>query len=67
MMTGTPKSALFLGACCVAAIAAVGSIFELSSGHPQLGSSLTGTILAISLPAAGLLFYAAVRDANANQ
>ncbi len=63
----TPKSAIFLGASCVAAIAAVGSIFELSSGQPQLGSLTTGVILALSLPAVGLLFYAAVRSANASE
>ncbi|NJL39339.1 MAG: hypothetical protein HC840_15245 [Leptolyngbyaceae cyanobacterium RM2_2_4] len=63
----TPKSSLFLGGSCVAAIAAVGSIFELSSGTPQLGTLLTSIILALSIPAVGLLFYAAVRDARANQ
>ncbi len=52
---------------CVAAIAAVGSIFELSSGNPQLGSVVTGIILAASVPLTGLFFYAAVRDAKANQ
>ncbi|MBD1871434.1 hypothetical protein H6F88_14670 [Oculatella sp. FACHB-28] len=63
----TPKSSVFLGGSCVAAIAAVGSIFELSSGTPQLGTLLTSIILALSTPAVGLLFYAAVRDARANQ
>lgn len=63
----TPKSGLFLGASCVAAIAAVGSIFELSSGEPQLGKLVTSIILVISIPLGGWLFYAAVRDANANQ
>lgn len=63
----TPKSSVFLGGSCVAAIAAVGSIFELSSGTPQLGTLLTSIILALSIPAVGLLFYAAVRDAKANQ
>jgi hypothetical protein len=63
----TPKSSVFLGGSCVAAIAAVGSIFELSSGTPQLGTLLTSIILALSIPAVGLLFYAAVRDARANQ
>lgn len=63
----TPKSAVFLGACCVAAIAAVGSIFELSSGEPQLGNLTTSIILAISVPAVGLLFYAAVRSANTSE
>jgi len=65
--TVTPKSALFLGCSCVAAIAAVGSIFELASGEPKLGGLITGIILALSIPLGGFLFYAAVRDANANQ
>lgn len=62
----TPKSGLFLGGSCVAAIAAVGSIFELASGEPQLGSLFTAVILALSIPLGGFLFFAAVRDANAN-
>ena len=66
-MYTTPKSALFLGASCVAAIAAVGSIFELSSGEPQLGSLVTSIILAVSVPLGGFLFYAAVKEANTNQ
>jgi hypothetical protein len=60
----TPKSGVFLLSSC---IAAVGSIFELSSGNPQLGPLVTGIILAASIPLTGLLFYAAVRDAKANQ
>ena len=60
----TPKSGLFLGGCCIAAIAAVGSIFELSSGNPDLGGLTTSIILAISVPLTGLFFVAAVRDAN---
>ncbi len=63
----TPKSGVFLLISCVAAIAAVGSIFELSSGNPQLGSLVTGIILAASVPLTALFFYAAVRDARANQ
>lgn len=62
----TPKSGFFLGACCIAGIAAVGSVFELSSGQPELGNLATGIILAISVPAIGIFFYAAVRSANAN-
>lgn len=60
----TPKSGLFLGGSCIAAIAAVGSIFELSSGNPDLGGLTTSIILAISVPLTGLFFLAAVRDAN---
>lgn len=66
MMIMTPKSGLFLGGSCVAAIAAVGSIFELASGEPNLGGLATSIILAVSIPLGGFFFYAAVRDANAN-
>ncbi|WNN91941.1 hypothetical protein [Gloeocapsopsis dulcis] len=61
----TPKSGLFLGGSCIAAIAAVGSVFELSSGQPDLGVTVTSVILATSIPLTGFLFYAAVRDTNA--
>ncbi len=60
----TPKSGLFLGGCCITAIASVGSIFELASGDPDLGSLTTSIILALSVPLTGLFFFAAVRDAN---
>jgi hypothetical protein len=63
----TPKSGVFLAGSCIAAIAAVGSIFELSSGTPQLGALVTGVILALTVPLTGILFYAAVLDARANQ
>lgn len=63
----TPKSGVFLAGSCIAAIAAVGSVFELSSGVPQLGGLTTGVILAISAPLVVILFMAAVRDARANQ
>lgn len=63
----TPKSGILLGGSCVAAIAAVGSVFELTSGVPQLGSLATSIILALSIPLTVLLFFAAVRDARANQ
>jgi len=66
-MVGTPKSGLFLGGSCIAAIAAVGSIFELSSGEPDLGGTITGIILALSIPLSVVLFFAAVQDARANQ
>ncbi|HEY9871869.1 MAG TPA: hypothetical protein V6D12_00415 [Candidatus Obscuribacterales bacterium] len=66
-MIDSPKSGLLLLGSCVAAIAAVGSIFELSSGDPELGSLVTGIILAASIPLSGFFFYAAVRNANANQ
>lgn len=65
MITMTPKIGLFLGGSCVSAIAAVGSIFELASGQPDLGLMATSVILAMSIPLSGFLFYAAVKDANA--
>lgn len=66
MNTMTPKSGLFLACSCIAAIAAVGSIFELSSGQPDLGTQNTAIILALSIPLTGLFFFAAVKDAKAN-
>ena len=60
----TPKSGLFLGGCCISAIASVGSIFELASGTPDLGSLTTSIILALSVPLTVFCFLAAVRDAN---
>jgi len=65
-MVGTPKSGILLMVSCVLAIAAVGSIFELSSGMPQYGTPVTATILGLSVPLAGWAFYAAVQDARAN-
>jgi len=62
----TPKSGLFLACSCVAGIASVGSVFELSSGVPQLGGTVTSVILALSIPLTALFFYAAVQDARAN-
>lgn len=62
----TPKSGVFLLGSCVSAIAGVGSVFELSSGAPELGSLTTGIILAAAIPLTGLFFWAAVRDARAN-
>ncbi|WP_017301795.1 hypothetical protein [Nodosilinea nodulosa] len=63
----TPKSGLFLAGSCIAAIAAVGSIFELSSGSPDWGTVPTTVILGLCVPLVGVLFYAAVKDAKANQ
>ena len=62
----TPKSGLFLGGSCVSAIAAVGSIFELIYGQPDLGLQVTAIILALSIPLTGFFFFAAVKDARAN-
>jgi hypothetical protein len=63
----TVKSGIFLALCCISAIAGVGSVFELSSGEPDLGSLTTGLILAGSIPLTGILFWAAVQDTKANQ
>lgn len=63
----TPKSGLYLALCCVSAIAAVGSVFELSYGNPTYGTTVTAVILALSIPITGLLFWAAVQDTKANQ
>jgi hypothetical protein len=63
----TPKSGVLLAGSCVTAIAAVGSIFELSSGQPDLGNLITSIILILSIPLTGILFYAAVQDTKANQ
>lgn len=62
----TPKSGLLLLLSCVAAIAAVGSVFELSYGHPKYGVLITSAILAGSIPLTGVTFWAAVKDARAN-
>ena len=63
----TPKSGVLLLFACLSAIAAVGSIFELSSGNPELGNLATGMILAASIPLTGFLFWTAVVDTRANQ
>jgi hypothetical protein len=63
----TPKSGILLLMACVSAIAAVGSVFELSSGTPDLGNSLTILILIITIPLTVIFFWTAVMDARANQ
>ncbi len=65
-MMMTPKSGLFLACSCIAAIASVGSIFELTSGEPDLGIRNTAIILGMCIPLTGLFFFAAVRDTKAN-
>ena len=62
----TPKSGAYLGVACLAAIAGVGSAFELSSGDPDWGMGTTAAILALSMPATVIAFMAAVKDARAN-
>lgn len=62
----TPKSGLLLLIACVTAIAAVGCIFELTSGMPQLGETNTTIILGISIPMTIISFVLAVKDARQN-
>ncbi|MEB3291552.1 MAG: hypothetical protein VKJ24_00185 [Synechococcales bacterium] len=62
----TPKSGLLLGLSCIAAIAGVGCVFELSSGQPEWGSTTTWGILIGSVPICIAAFLAAVKDARAN-
>lgn len=62
----TPKSGVLLLICCFAAIASVGSIFELTSGNPELGQTTTIVILAGSIPLTIICFWAAVSDTRAN-
>lgn len=62
----TPKSGIFLLISCLTAIAAVGSIFELSSGNPELGLTITSLILAGSIPLTVIFFVMAVSDTRAN-
>lgn len=63
-MIYTPKSGLCLLGSCVSAIASIGSIFELTSGHPELGTVVTGTILAIAVPLTAILFVVAVKSSE---
>jgi len=63
----TPKSGLLLLMSCISAIAAVGCVFELTSGTPDLGSNNTIFILIITIPLTIIFFWTAVMDARANQ
>jgi len=63
----TPKSGVLLLLSCIAAIAAVGCVFELSSGNPELGKLTTSMILTASIPLTGICFWGAVVDTKANQ
>jgi hypothetical protein len=62
----TPKSSLFLGISCIAAIAAVGCVFEISSGSPDWGSAVTMGVLVASIPLSVWAFLVAVKDAKSN-
>lgn len=65
-MVMTPKSGLLLAGACISAIAAVGCVFELTSGDPDLGINITAAILTAAIPLTGLCFWGAVLDAKAN-
>ncbi len=67
MVQMTPLSGLLLAGCCVSAIAAVGSVFELAYGHPTYGTPITAAILALSIPATALMFWGAVKITKGNQ
>jgi len=60
-----PSSAL-LGLASILAIATIGCIFELSSGHPQYGTPITVGILALSAPGFLFFYYAAIKKVNSN-
>lgn len=63
----TPKSGLFLAGTCIAAIAGVGSVFEITSGDPDWGMLPTSIVLALSIPVTVVFFIAAVKDTRENQ
>lgn len=60
----TPKTGLCLLGASISAIAAVGSVFELSSGNPEWGMLVTGIILAATIPLTAILFLTAVKSAS---
>jgi hypothetical protein len=60
----TPKTGLCLLGASVSAIAAVGSIFEISSGVPEWGMAATVTVLVASIPLTAFLFMTAVKSAS---
>lgn len=60
----TPLTGICLLGASISAIAAVGSVFELSSGAPELGMAVTGSILAASMPLTVVLFLTAVKNSR---
>jgi hypothetical protein len=60
------KSGILLLFSCVAFIAVVGCVFELSSGEPSLGQWPTVIILALSAPLGVFTFITAARVAKAS-
>ncbi|NJM48465.1 MAG: hypothetical protein HC860_21715 [Alkalinema sp. RU_4_3] len=65
-MMMTPKSGLLLGLACIFGVAAVGSVFEITSGQPDWGFTATWTALGVSIPGMAVAFVLAVKDARAN-
>jgi len=61
------KSNALLGAACLSAIAAVGCVFELSSGDPDYGVPITAVILTLTAPLTVVFFLWAVKLARAEQ
>jgi hypothetical protein len=60
----TPLTGICLLGASISAIAAVGSVFELSSGSPELGIAATGGILVASIPSTIFLFLTAVKNSR---
>ncbi|BAC92370.1 MULTISPECIES: hypothetical protein [Gloeobacter] len=59
------KAYALLGISCVTAIAAVGSVFELASGVPRLGTATTAIILAVTGIATPIVFWLAIKEGRA--
>ncbi len=60
----TPITGICLLGASISAIAAVGSVFEISSGTPELGMAVTGSILAASIPLTVIFFFTAVKNSR---
>jgi hypothetical protein len=60
----TPITGFCLLGASISAIAAVGSVFELSSGAPELGMAVTGSILAAAIPLTVIFFMTAVKNSR---
>jgi hypothetical protein len=60
----TPKTGFCLLGASISAIAAVGSVFEITSGNPELGMATTCGILAAAIPLTVILFITAVKNSQ---
>ena len=60
----TPLTGICLLGASISAIAAVGSVFEITSGTPELGMAVTGSILAASIPLTVIFFMTAVKNSR---